>query len=716
MTADLARVAKHLHGTGVARRLQAGLGFSAQSMSDRRPEISITRRLAALSGEPGSCRRACLVVLALSLASCLQAAETSISSRTSDLTELPLEALMEIEVPTVYGASKFEQKITEAPSSVTVVYAEEIKRYGYRTLADVLQSVQGFQVSYDRNYSFLGTRGINLGDFNSRVLLTVDGHRVNNDLTDGAAIGNDFILDIDLVDRVEVIRGPFAVLYGNNAFFGVINVVTRKAAQLNGFEVSGEYGSFDTYKARLSFGKAFTNGMELLLSGSFYDSAGSDQLFYKEFNTPAQNYGVASGLDGEEYANCFGSLGYRDFKLEGAFIWRQKDNPTAQFFTRFDDGRLNTVNEQSFVNLKYAHEFPDVVDVTAQVHYDQNDFDIGYPFGSVPAISFFKETQNGQWWGAELELNKRVWDKHVVTVGAEYRDDFWQNDRVFDPETQQTYSDNHQTRQSYGFFGQVDIALRTNLHFNAGLRYDQYGDFEPAWDPRLALIYDPFEKSTLKAIYGTAFRAPSFLELSDPRFQDISPENITTYELVYEQGIGSHLRSSVSGYYNRMDHLIVFDNGNFGNINADGKGLEFALEGIWAGGLRGRMSYSLQQTTDLSSSQYLPDSPEHLIKFNLSVPVYKDKLFVGLEFQYTSSRHTFYTTTSGETVAGVDADGFGVVNLTLFSQKLIKNLEFSASVYNLLDQQYADPATRFHLQDQIARDGRTFRVKLTYRF
>jgi outer membrane receptor for ferrienterochelin and colicins len=633
-----------------------------------------------------------------------------------DLTQVPLEALMEIEVPKVYGASKFEQKITEAPSSITVVYADEIKRYGYRTLADVLESVQGFQVSYDRDYSFLGTRGINLGDFNSRILLMVDGHRVNNDLTDGAAIGNDFILDIDMADRVEIIRGPFAVLYGNNAFFGVINVVTRKAAQINGLEASAEYGSFDTYKGRLSYGKVFTNGLELVLSASYYDSHGEDQLYFPAFNTPSQNHGVASGLDGESAANLFGSLTYGDFTLESAYVRREKDNPTAQYFTTFNDYRLNTLNEQSYVNLKYAHDFEHDIQVVAQLYYDQNDYDIGYPLGTAPNITYDKETQHGQWFGADLEFNKRFWDKHMLTLGAEYRDDFYQSDRVYNPVNGQTFSSAFQSRLSYGIFGQADIALRNNLHFNAGIRYDQYGNFDPAWDPRLALIYNPFEQSTFKAIYGTAFRAPNFVELSDPRFQNISPENIKTYELVYEQGITKSLRSSVDAYYNHMDDLIVFQNGNYQNINVDAEGLELALEGVWAGGLRGRASYSLQHAVNRTDPENLPDSPEQLFKFNLSVPVVKDKLFASLEYQYTSSRRSFYTTTSGETVAGADVSGFGVLNFTLFSQHIIKNLELSASVYNLLNQQYSDPASQFHLQDQIPQDGRTFRLKLTYRF
>ena len=94
----------------------------------------------------------------------------------------------------------------------------------------------------------------------------------------------------------------------------------------------------------------------------------------------------------------------------------------------------------------------------------------------------------------------------------------------------------------------------------------------------------------------------------------------------------------------------------------------------------------------------------------MSVPLIKEKVFAGLEFQYTSRRRTVYTTPIGDTVAGGDAAGFGVVNFTLFSRNLVKNLEFSASVYNVLDHKYGDPATRFHrgrssLPPESADDG-----------
>jgi outer membrane receptor for ferrienterochelin and colicins len=637
-----------------------------------------------------------------------------------DLTELPLEALMNLDVPKVYAASKVEQKTTEAPSSITIVTADDVKKFGYRTLADVLQSVQGFNVSYDRNYAFLGTRGISLGDFNSRVLLLVDGHRVNNNLTDGAAIGTDFILDVDLIDRVEIIRGPGSVLYGNNAFFGVINVITRQGRNINGVESSVEYGGFDTYKARVTVGKQFTNGLEFLLSGTFYDSRGNERLFYPEFNTPSQNNGVAENMDADRFASFFGSVGYSDFSLEGAFNERRKVNPTAQFdLTTFNDPRLRTVDDRSYAAVKYAHSFPDVVDVTARVYFDRYDHDIGFPQSLVVGTNvlfsaFSREKDTGEWWGTEVQLTKTLWDRHVITLGGEYRDDFLQESGLTGQPTVEG------SRESHGIYLQGDFAVLTNLHLNLGGRYDQYGDFDPAFDPRLALIYNPYEGSTLKAIYGTAFRAPNFTELGDPRFQQITPEEITGYELIYEQQFGPHVRSSLSGFYNQMDNLIVFNSGSFTNLNADTKGLELAFEGAGLYGIRGRASYSFQDTHNDTVSWQTPDSPNHLLKLDVSVPIWQEKIYGGVEFRFASNRRTLHNTTdsSGQpiTVQGDDAASYGVVNLTLFSRNLIRNLEFSASVYNVLDRHYGDPASNFHIQYVIEQDGRSFRLKLTYQF
>src|SRR6185369_11958315 len=156
---------------------------------------------------------------------------------------------MEIKVESVYGASKYEQKVTQAPSSISIVTGEEIKLFGHRTLADVLRGVRGLYVSDDRNYSYLGIRGfLRPGDYNTRILVLIDGHRMNDAVYDAAYVAREATIDVDLIDRVEVIRGPSSSIYGSSAFFGVINIITKRGGQLNGVEASTEVGSFDSYK------------------------------------------------------------------------------------------------------------------------------------------------------------------------------------------------------------------------------------------------------------------------------------------------------------------------------------------------------------------------------------------------------------------------------------------------------------------------------------
>lgn len=131
-----------------------------------------------------------------------------------DLTGLSIEDLMKIEVASVYGASRFVQKVTEAPASIAIVTSEDIRTYGYRNLSDVLKSVRGIYVNYDRNYDYLGIRGFaRPGDYNTHILLLVNGHRLNDNVYDTAPIGADFPLDINLIDRVEIIRGPSSSIY-----------------------------------------------------------------------------------------------------------------------------------------------------------------------------------------------------------------------------------------------------------------------------------------------------------------------------------------------------------------------------------------------------------------------------------------------------------------------------------------------------------------------
>ncbi len=556
------------------------------------------------------------------------------------------------ETPIVYSAAKYEQKINEATASITIISADQIRKYGYRTFAQVLQSVPGLFATYDRNYDYLGVRGFNRpGDYNSRVLLLVDGHRLNDAVFDQATIGTDAPVDVDLIDRVEIVRGPSSSLYGTNAFFGVINVITKRGRDIKGAEGSWENSSYTSNKGRLTDGQKLSNGLEFIMSGSYYYSVGQQNLFYQEFNTPDQNNGIAHRMDQDTFHNFFAKASYGDFTLQGGYVGRKKRIPTAAFGTIFNNGRDATVDNRGYLDLKYQHEFANQLTVKGRLYYDRyyyrGDFLIDYP---PPTLNQdFLTTDQA---GGELTLVKRLFDKHKVTLGSEFRSQLRMDQSNKDAEPPATYLDDKRKSNIGAVYLQDEFAITDRLILNAGFRYDHYSTFGGTVNPRAGLIYT-WRDTTAKLLYGRAFRAPNPFEQfyvgdgvskANP---DLKPEIINTYELVLEQYIGRHLRGSASAYYYEIDKLIsqvldpsdgllVYRNGD--KINA--KGLELTLEGKLPSGWDGRLSYAIQEARDSASDRLLTNSPQHLVKGNLIIPLYSDKVFASLETRYMSSRLT----------------------------------------------------------------------------
>jgi len=291
--------------------------------------------------------------------------------------------------------------------------------------------------------------------------------------------------------------------------------------------------------------------------------------------------------------------------------------------------------------------------------------------------------------------------------------------RNHDVDPYASYVDRSIANQNAAVFFQGEFQVLDNLILSAGLRYDYVNSNYNRVNPRIALIYDPQPTTTLKFLYGTAFRAANGYEayyedggLTTKANPDVKPETVTTYELVGEQGIGDHLRASVSGFYSNIEDLIgsVIDPSDelYVSANTDKVklyGTEVELEARWANGVRGRTSYTFAETDNETTGKRLDNSPQHLVKLNVAAPLYEDKAFAGFELQYTSSRNTF---------EGGKVDGFTVANLTLSAQKFWRGLEASASVYNLFNEKFSDPSASFPYA--IEQDGTTFHVKLTYHF
>ena len=638
----------------------------------------------------------------------------------ADLTEMTLESLMQV---SVVGASRYEQKLIEAPSYVSIVTRDDIRHFGYRNLIDVLRSIPGVYTTYDRNYNYAGVRGFNPpGDFNSRILLVVDGHRINEDIYDQAMFGNYFPFDIDLVERVEFVRGPSSSLYGSNAFFGIVNVITRRGGNLEGTELSASAASYRTFQGRATYGREYSRGPELLLSGTVSDSRGQD-LYFPAFDDPATNNGVAVNADAEKFRNAFAKIAYGGFTLEGVTGYRKKNLPTGSYGTNFNDNRSYTVDEVTYLDLRYERDFSGGLDVTARLFWDHTRYYGEYIFGPV----LNKDYANGNWWGSELQVKKKAWDRHLFTGGVEYRNNYQQDQGNYDVDPHNVILDDRRRSSVWSTYLQGEFRILPNLILNAGVRYDYYDSFGGNTSPRIGVIWSPWKKTTVKLLYGSAFRVPNVYELyysdnvtlkPNPALQ---PETIDTYEAVLEQFVelfGIHWKGTLAGYHYRIKNLItaqadatdpafsIFQNSD----SIEANGLELELDGRTPSGLRGTASYSVQRAEVQDTGSSLANSPTSTAKLNLFLPIVRDKISLNPQVLYFSPRKTT-TGRATETVGG-----YTVVNLTLFTQQLLKGLELSASAYNLLDKSYADPAGDELVQDVIAQDGRNYRVKATYRF
>ena len=639
------------------------------------------------------------------------------------LKNLSLEQIMDVNIPTVYGAAKHTQKSSEAPSAVTVVTREEIQAYGHRTLGEILRSVRDLYVTYDRNYGYLGARGVNRpGDFGGRTLILVDGQRVNEPVFDSAGVVTDFPIDVDMIERVEIIRGPGSALYGNNAFMAVVNVVTRTAANSGGVEVSSEAGSYDTLKERLTYSKAFKGGLSMLLSATQYDSAGPNDYF-KEFDKPGANHGVARGLDGDHFTSGLLNMSYGDFTLGGYFISRHKDVPTAALDTIFGDPRFYTVDQRSHLSLGFEHEFHNGWSLHADVSWNTYFYDGDYPVIRDPALpartTINHDVVNAHWWVTEIRASKKFFESHLVTIGAEWQENSMQTLKNFDMSPRLNYLRNTTNDTTYGLYIQDEWQVTNSFTLTGGLRYDDVQWSSSTFNPRLGVVWHPLEKTTLKLLYGEALRAPNVYErvfMADTHSANpfLEPERVRTYEVDVEQEISPSLRVSLSGFRSHISNLITQgidgDTGKltFGNLEeADTNGGSIELEARLPHGIKGRMSYTLQKTCDCDLHKRLSNSPTNLAKLSLMAPLAGDNLLSGFELQYTSGV---------KNSKGVRIDGYVLANWTLLAREITPHLDVSCGVYNLFDTKYSFPAGPEHIEEALQQDGRTFRLKFTYRF
>lgn len=639
-------------------------------------------------------------------------AATPASAQVADATTLSLEQLLNV---SVVGASKYEQKQKDVAAAVSIITRHEIKAHGWRTLADALASLPGVYTSYDRQYQYLGMRGFGLpGDFNTRVLLNVDGNRVNDAVFDQAYLGRDFPIDMDLIERVEFIPGPGGAVYGQNAMFGVVNVITRRGADVNGAELNTSFQSPQaSAEGRVSWGKLLDNGVDALVSVSGMHANGEDRVL--NFGA-AGITGLAAGLDGERDQQFFARVVRGKWSSVLSFGDRRKNDPMATYLSDPLVPGQYQQDRHLLAQVQYQDNYSDdTLHLSARLFLGQERYTAPYVFSGTPTV----QTGSSNWTGGELRLLSTAWSRHKFMFGMEYQANTRQ-DQSYEDLTNPAHSAFILGSGSRtGLYAQDEWTLGHALAATLGVRFDHNNATGNVVNPRVGLIWNVTPDTVWKALYGRAYRAPNVFErefayANQVADESLQGEQIDTLEFDVDHRVSDSLALRGSVYAWTMKHLVTlgtdpatgfsqYQNGQ----DVTARGLELSAVRTWTSGGQLRGSVSYQHPRVDAGNDTVPNSPTWLGKLSLSEPLAKTGINLGYGLQYSSSR----INTNGTSV-----DGFWLSDLTVMADRLVKGMDLSLTFGNLFDTQYAYPGSRNNWQSTIAQDGRSIRLKLGYRF
>jgi len=638
---------------------------------------------------------------------CLASVVTVREAAAADLTDMSLEQLMQINV---VGASKYEQKQSEVAAAVSVITREEIEAFGWRTLDQALASLPGVYVTYDRQFTYLGVRGFGLpGDYNTRLLITINGNRVNDPIFDSGPSGRELPIDMDLIERIEFIPGPGGAVYGQNAMFAVVNIVTRTGAEANGAEVAVDYQQPQSLiEGRASWGGRLDNGVDVLMSVSGMNARGQNLFFDYGASGKA---GIAWGLDGDRTKQFFGSIARGPWSLEFVYGFEHKDDPTGAYLSDpLVPGQYQETG-YTLTQLRYQDNFvSDTLHVSARLFTGDDVSDERLSFGNI----YYAYPSTPDLGGVEVRVVSTALAAHTLMLGLEAQDnyDIGQSQIVVSNPAQDIYVPGSIYR--VGLYGQDEWRLSNALAATLGLRVDRNDTTGTALSPRLALIWQATAETTAKALYGIAHRAPNaFEDLSgftpDAHSLGLSDETINTLEFDLDHRVGRDLALRASVYQWTLHDLIVENDisqvyQNDQPVNT--RGIELSTDKTWNSGARLRDSLSIQDA-EYRNGAGVVNSPKLLGKLNFSSPLPIHGLRLGYELRYDSSRLTLNGTTLG---------GYALSNLFLSTQSLAKGLMVSLGVGNLFDKHYAQPASANHWQNSLEQDGRSLRADVHYAF
>jgi outer membrane cobalamin receptor len=648
------------------------------------------------------------------------------------LLALSLEDLMNIKVVT---ASGYMQTTAEAPSTIQVITSKQITERGYEQLEDALRDVPGIDMIHINGYAptFIYFRGM-YGAENLRALLMIDGIAENNLIGSNDMAGPAYSLHN--VDRIEVIWGPASALYGANAFGGVINIITKKGADINGFRYEKGFGSFNTSVDNLMFGINKSN-FDIAISGSLYSTDGPvfknrDPNYTASYVDKAYSLNATISYSLKKSKYSFGGRIYNTPMGYGTFF----NSPTvflglpAQgngnsgvlgLIARDVRGEKSGLEEPYARTLYLQHEYKasNKLNFLTRIIYRETGISEksyayltidGRKLYRVPTASYSNRS------GGEIAVNYADNKKYQFSGGIQFfQDNIEHGSRRINLDTTVYLLDGRDTllslystfqkrtfdiRNTFGSYAQFiwNTNLLRKTSFTLGLRYDINNYYGNPISPRIAVVSQPTDKFTFKLMFGRAFRAPTNTEIIQaPTNFQLKTEKINTYEVNLLYQFSPNFHAQLNGFRNELTDVIFLT--LLGNLQQDknpGKitvnGLEAKLDMNFTKSFSGFLNFTYQDgvSKNLVSGNSITTPNIARLKSNFGINLYVKELFtLALTNNWVGSRQVVSSNPYGPVA------GYFLTNCTLGTERFFKNrVSASIAVQNIFNVKWLDPGFR----------------------
>ncbi|MCP4155175.1 MAG: TonB-dependent receptor, partial [bacterium] len=533
--------------------------------------------------------------------------------QTDELFRMSLEELMNVKITT---AGKMAEKISEIPASVVIVTRHDIEMYGYQNLEEILAGIPGLYYINDYFLKNFGVRGFFTELANRNIIILVNNVPQTENMTSLHML-EQICIQVESIDRLEVIRGPMSVMYGTGAFFGVINIFTNKTNEDDPNNLVSVSMSSDKSKKVVVRASGQDGDFQYTFNGSYFGTAGIDAKLADIVSNPSTlpglglpvNHTTKEQLENEnKYFNFSGA--FKEFSFDAAYSEGNKE--IMAILPAVGDGAI-VINKVARINIKYSKRLSDKFKIDAKFGYFSHRMTFDYDM----LVENFYGTQNNQSTGYKAEFNAFLnpSPKLNVILGLDYK-------KITDAVSEYNFPVwglNYVHRNLVPGESMITQSLFTQLNYKfsekfkivAGLRLEQTPEWKWEWKegnidagnpiyttaptkysytkaefiPRLALIYAINENNFLKFLYGKAINRPAFFQQAANLGATTSlyPETIQTFELNYIGSLSSTFTVSLSFFRNMLDKLIirtlmVDDEGNI--ISQFGNGGEMNTMGV----------------------------------------------------------------------------------------------------------------------------------------